>query len=697
MYQNILKSKVTLSLLIITIYSLLVYSPFIPFLGLYGDDWFFAYIGRFYGLNGLLESKVMERPVTGYLHALNYFLLGDNVFLWHIAMLLVSLLGNYILFFTLKKLWPNKLSIVTSITLLFSIYPGFLQLPSSVTYLPITTNLIVWITSLTFTIFAIKAESKSRLLLFTIFALVFQIFSFLIMEYFIGMEVLRLALILYILKTEKIKFTKISFKTVKKIFIYWSPYLLGLMIFILWRVVLFKSTREVTNINWVMETYYSNPLWIAKIPLEMLYGTASTVILAYFIPIFIRIPRIPLEISLITLFLGIIYGGLLYFYYKLMEKSTYDRDLNNSVEIKTFGKDLLRIGSISVLGALLPIVISGRLVRLFDAYDRYTITSIIGVSFIIIGFLFFKIASPVRKLIIISVVALSITTHLMNGYLFTINWGKQKDIWWQLYWRAPKIQSNTLLVFDFPPLTKESLFKELINKVQWNRVYWVDYQIYGPGNLFFNYNDLSGNNINGDYLPDKNVTQKIKAQIIDQTDNLYATYIKGFSNNHLRYYKNTVIITTPGDNSCLWVLDGKRLELPENSNKLLDSNIAYSDVDKLVKNDTPITPPYSVFGYEPPKTWCYYFQKASLARQLQDWNRLSQLTEEVLKKNIKPKDVNEWLPFIEGFIVSKKYSQAEDLIKIVSKDQKDSKTLIVNICKMLKRLQASKIKVYCEL
>lgn len=696
MYKRISKSKVTLSLLIITIYSLLAYSPFIPFLGLYGDDWFFTYIGHFYGFNGLLESKVMERPITGYLHAINYFFLGNNIFLWHVAMLLVNLLGSFVLFFSLKRIWPNKLLTVTSLTLLFSIYPGFLQSPNSPTYLPITTNLVVWITSLAFTIFAIKAKNKLNLFLLTLIALALQIFSFLIMEYFIGMEALRLALILYIIKTEKVEFSKISFKAIKKIFIYWSPYLLGLIIFTFWRIVLFNSTRDETNVGWLLENFYSNPIWVAKTPLEILYSLSSTVIFAYFIPILIRIPRIPLEISIIALLLGVISGGFLYFYYKSMRKSKYGKDFDNSVQIKTFGKDLLLIGSISVLGALIPIIFSARTVRLFNAYDRYTITSIISVSFIIIGLLFLKIHSSFRTLVIVLIVILSVATHLMNGYLYAINWGKQKNIWWQLYWRAPKIESNATLIFDFPPLSQKSFFNKIINRVQWYRIYWVDYQIYGPANLFFNYNDLLRHDINGDYLPDKNVSKKIEEKAIEQTDNLYAAYIKGFNKNHLRYYKNTIIVTAPGNNSCLWVLDGKMLELPENSNELLKSNIAYSEADKLVKNDTPITPPYSVFGYEPPKTWCYYFQKASLARQLQDWDRLSQLTEEILKKNIKPKDINEWLPFIEGFIVSKKYSQAEGLIKIAFKDHKDSKTFIVNICKMFKRLQTSKITIQCK-
>lgn len=624
-----------LSLLIITIFSLLIYAPFIPFLGFYGDDWFFTYIGHFYGFNGLLESKVMERPITGYVHAINYFLLGANVFLWHIAMLIVNLFSSYILFFSLKRIWPRRLLTVTSLTILFSLYPGFLQSPSSPAYLPVKINMAVWITSLAFSIYAVGVKSRLKFILLTLIALTFQILSFLILEYFLGLEILRLALILYIVKT----------KTVKKIFLQWLPYLFGLFTFVFWRVVLFHSTRNETNISWVLEKFYTDPFWLVKIPFEILYGLASTVLFAYFIPIIIRIPRIPLEFSIIALFSGIISAGLFYFYYNLLEKSKYNQDFSNTPEIKELGKNLLVIGLISVLGALTLIIVSGRPVRLFSAYDRYTVTSIIGVSFIIIGFLFFKITPRLRKLILISIIALSITTHTMNGYLYTINWEQQKNIWWQLYWRAPRIKNNAMLIFDFPPLTQKNLFSEIINKFNWYRVYWVNYQIYGPANLFFNYDNLSKHNINGDYLLNKDVITKIREKTTEQADELYATYIKGFDKNHLSYYQNTVIIVAPSDNSCLWVMDKEDQILPNNASETLKSNIIYSDTSKLVENGTPINPPASIFGPEPPKTWCYFFQKASLARQLKKWDKLSQLKKEVLQKNLKPKDPNEWLVF----------------------------------------------------
>ncbi len=135
--------------------------------------------------------------------------------------------------------------------------------------------------------------------------------------------------------------------------------------------------------------------------------------------------------------------------------------------------------------------------------------------------------------------------------------------------------------------------------------------------------------------------------------------------------------------------------------ELVKSNIAYSNIDKLVQKGSSITPPSKIFGLEPPRTWCYFFQKASLARQLKDWGSVYQITQVVLQKNLRPKDTNEWLPFLEGLIVSKKYSLAENLIRIALENEQvlsfgnNSNTFLDNFCKMRKRLEGAELKQYC--
>ena len=55
------------------------------------------------------------------------------------------------------------------------------------------------------------------------------------------------------------------------------------------------------------------------------------------------------------------------------------------------------------------------------------------------------------------------------------------------------------------------------------------------------------------------------------------------------------------------------------------------------------------FGKELPHEWCYYYQKADLARQQGDWTRVSQLGDEAQKLGCHPNDQMEWMPFLQAY------------------------------------------------
>lgn len=688
-----MRSKINIplifSLLIITIYPFIAYIIFVPFLGFYNDDWLFGYLGHFYGPQALIKGFAGDRPFVGYLFALNHILLGSNLFFWHIYMFLMRLLGGYILFFLLKKIWPDRLVSITYITLLFLIYPGFLQQGVPLGYQNYITALTVWIASLFFTVWAFKSRNKVKHIIFTLTALILQIFSFLLLEFFIGMEILRLLLIIY--GSSPTFSSWINFVNFKKKLKYLIPYIVCLLIFVLWRVFIFKSIRSATNIDWITKNYYSDPVWIARIPLKVIYSFFSAVILTYFTPMIVRFTKIPLENSIISLSIGTISSAPLYIYYKIMNRFKYDKSLNDSSSNKDWGKNLLLIGVISIFAALIPIIISGRYVSVsydLSAFDRYTISSIIGVGFILTGLLVYKTSSAIHNWVIILFVVISITTHLMNGYWHTMLWDKQKDVWWQLYWRTPQIQKNALLIFDSPEVADTILPKD-VSISQSKNLRSDDYLIWAPGNLFFNYSNPSTNHFSGQYLSNSDTVYKIKNKVIESIAQESSTI------NYTKDFNNSIIVSLPTKQSCLMVLDNQRKELHNNSSELAKTNISYSNIDKLVEiNTTSFIPPPFIFGVEPSKNWCYYFQKASLARQRKKWDQLNQLAQEVLVRNLKPKDPNEWLPFIEGLIVSKKYSDAENLIKIASENK--SAIFTDNLCRLVSRIGTGEFKKYCN-
>jgi hypothetical protein len=77
-------------------------------------------------------------------------------------------------------------------------------------------------------------------------------------------------------------------------------------------------------------------------------------------------------------------------------------------------------------------------------------------------------------------------------------------------------------------------------------------------------------------------------------------------------------------------------------------------------------PPSFLFDPEPSTSWCYFFEKADLARQDGDWQKVADLADEAFSGNYFPQDLSEYLPFIEAFARLGRLEEAEKLTQMVS-------------------------------
>jgi hypothetical protein len=73
-----------------------------------------------------------------------------------------------------------------------------------------------------------------------------------------------------------------------------------------------------------------------------------------------------------------------------------------------------------------------------------------------------------------------------------------------------------------------------------------------------------------------------------------------------------------------------------------------------------VTLPASLFHPEPPHGWCYYFEKAELARQFGDWETVAKLGEVALQLGEHP-DPMERFVFVEGYAHVGDWDQAVKL------------------------------------
>ena len=145
------------------------------------------------------------------------------------------------------------------------------------------------------------------------------------------------------------------------------------------------------------------------------------------------------------------------------------------------------------------------------------------------------------------------------------------------------------------------------------------------------------------------------------------------------------IIVPP--NACLHVLDSTYAggETYERQPRFLRDAIPLSDPSLIITDAKLPEMSAPLFGKEPEHTWCYYYEKAELARQVGDWQTVTQLGDEARRQGFVPGDALEWLPFIEGYVVTGNIQSARDLSILAYEDDSRPRK---GLCYTWKRIQA---------
>jgi hypothetical protein len=134
--------------------------------------------------------------------------------------------------------------------------------------------------------------------------------------------------------------------------------------------------------------------------------------------------------------------------------------------------------------------------------------------------------------------------------------------------------------------------------------------------------------------------------------------------------------------SCLHVLDGSLPVYSESETLLLKQVGEYSHVDRIVPTGTTPVPPAAIFGSEPERGWCYYYQKASLARQSGDWEEIGRLYDQVRELGLDTDDKAEMIPFLEGLV---NVGRLEDARSLFQDEIKGNAKMRLPLCTFLEQ------------
>ncbi len=616
---------VPLALLVACIFA---YGLLIPFLNFYWDDLPYLWAFHQFGPAGFPAFVASDRPLSAWNFVVTSFLFGENPLGYHILILLVRWLGAVGVWWILRQVWPRFERQALCVALLFAVYPGFSQQPIAMIYTLVLSVLTLLLLSIAGTLWALDhprwfwpATMGSMVLALAHFSA----------EYFFALEFLRPALIWLVLGKTNLPWPA----RLRRTFLYWGPYLVIFITFLVWRVFIFKfPTYQPTLINQGSASPLNALLMlVGRIPLDMIRAG----FLAWITPLFsLRSVGVQTGLAVLAIF---IVGAAATAFYLVKATSRVDPEEANSP--RQWVKQALPLGLYALFIAGFPAWITNLPVTLNFPFNRLSLAFMFGGCLLIVSLV--ELIPIKHDWVKIAAIAILIGSamgwHFYNANTYRKDWKAMQNFFWQLTWRAPGLKPGTSLLTNDIPLRYYS-DNSLTAPLNWT---------YAPQSTTLNmpYILMFINVRLGGKIPALAPGLPIHAQFRSATFDS--------STDH-----TLVVFYDPP--RCLRVIDPAM----EGRDRLLPVNI-YNAVSIshpeqiLVDEKVGAVPPLAIFDPEPAHGWCYYYEKADLARQRQDWQTIVSLGDTAFRLADRPKDTSERLVFVEGYARAGRWAQARDL------------------------------------
>lgn len=637
---------------------LLNFGLLIPSLGFYMDDWPYVFYAKLKGIDSLREMLMYDsRPNAAWLYMLGFRLLGFNPIAWHIFALLARFITVCSFWIFLRTLWLDRKTEALYISLLFAIYPFFMLQPFAVGSTHHWFGFFVFNLSLILMVLSIRSKGYQKWF-FVCSALILEAVHLFTSEYFAGLELIRVAILwILILRTEAP-----TSKKIVHVFFNWIPYLVILGIFFYWRVVIFQNPEGVIRNEPVILSQLLNQ------PLQ-----AITFLFNAFLTDFISVLTIGWQkatdvstFNLASLFVQFkiaicLFGFALVFLY-------FRNLFSNATETQAdWDKHSFGLAIFALMTGGLPIWLIGRSIveskNLLSA-SRFGVPAMFGASILTFIVINYFVSDKNKKNIFLAfLLTLAINFHLENTKEFQTSWEKQERFINQLLWRAPVIEPGTTFFTD----------QEVLGVMG---EYAVSFSI----NTAYQVKDF-GNTPPYWYFPFLYTNPNVDA-LLSGTPLEYTK----LSMNFIGDSKQMLLLDfNPELKRCLWVLQPQDINL-----RLVSDDVrklsAGSDLSLIKQSDTEVAPPVEIYGKTNTQTWCYYFEKADLARQYQEWDEIVRLWNESQAMGERPDNGFEYIPFIEGFGNTEDWKQVKELTKFANKV---TSGLEPSLCSALDRLSVN--------
>ncbi|HLF90003.1 MAG TPA: hypothetical protein VI451_13725 [Anaerolineales bacterium] len=601
----------------------LTFGPLITQLGFYWDDWAVTLVRR---LNGdYWEFYAYNRPASAWTQAFFAPFLGISPLNWHLFAELIWVLTAIACWWMLHQLWPGRKRETLAMALLFAVHPIFLLHPISVAFSQQYLTFLPFLISFGTMLAALR--KPERFWIWTVMGIVTALIHSLTMEYFWGLELARPFLI-WIVLSEKDQERQAKVLQMLKT---WLPYLAVLCAVVIWRMFFVTLLEDDPNELVLLNTLISEPIsGVLRLAQTLVNDFVYITIIRWTETVKLEWFNFQDRFSLFAWGMAVIVGtGVIVFFNRFGEESTPHGQ-----------RQVIGLGFFALLVGELAVWLPGRSVTVGLYADRFSLPALLGVVILTVGLIGAVVRPRLQHVLLAILLGLSVSNHLRVQNDYRWDWVNQRRAYWQMYWRAPGLADHTAMLSD------GSLFR-----------YTGGY--------------LTGAALNVLYTPYPGEPEDVSYWFFE-LDQGYFNYLPEMIAGHyplkddMRQYsfsgtsqEGVLVYYAPNQGNCLWVIretDQYNPDLPA----LIKEAIPLSNLNQIMLESSHV-PNADVFGKEPAHTWCYFYEKAELARQQDDWAGIVSLAEESAAQGFSPNNRIEWLPFVEAFAYTGDWERAIDL------------------------------------
>jgi hypothetical protein len=563
-----------------------------------------------------------------------YLLFGGNPLPYNLSAYFFRVVGALTLLWLLNLLWPAKRTSTTLMALLFLIYPGFLSQPNAIDYQSHIIGLAAALGSIALTLKVISVDNRAMKAALHILSVLLGWLYLSQMEWYIGFEFFRWACVF--LLSSRLGGTLLQ--KGRRAIQWASPSLAIPVFFLIWRFFIFQSERGATDTGVQFELVRLYPIqtlfhWAVQV-LQDLFDVTLSAWVTPLSQLTGAIQRWGGAIAVLAVVLVL---------FVLFRLDTHEKEESTTLD---FSREAFLLGFLSAAAGLVPIAMANRDVA-FPFFSRYSLVSSVGVCIFIVALVMNLNRRVLRGAVAAALVLIAMLTHHANSVKYAQEGAVARLFWWEVSWRVPQIGLRTTLIGNYPSGATEE-----------------DYFIWGPANLI--------------YYPQKQSSENIQPGLFASVLNR-GTVLKVLSRERQKYdirknivtypnYRNILVLTQPTSGSCVHVINSLQPEFSPSESDSIRVIGAYSEIEHVLVDEAPHTPPAVVFGLEPTRGWCYYYEKADLARQREDWAEVLRLGSEASEKGFFPGDIIEWMPFLQAYAHSANIQRLTDLAPVIVSD-----------------------------